>query len=152
AATVHEAQGQKGALSSAIKPLDPAMRLAGPALTVNCRPDDNLAIHYALTIARPGDVIVVDAKGFVEAGAWGDVMTLMARKKGVAGLVIDGSVRDANAIVEMGFPVFSRGISIKGTAKNQPGAVDVPIVCGGVGINPGDVVLGDRDGLVVIEA
>lgn len=152
AATVHEAQGQKGALSSAIKPLDPAMRLAGPALTVDCRPDDNLAIHYALTIARPGDVIVVDAKGFVEAGAWGDVMTLMARKKGVAGLVIDGSVRDAGAIVGMGFPVFSRGISIKGTAKNQPGGVDVPITCGGVRINPGDVVLGDRDGVVVIEA
>jgi 4-hydroxy-4-methyl-2-oxoglutarate aldolase len=152
AATVHEAQGQKGAIASAIKPINPGIRLAGPALTVDCRPDDNLAIHYALTIAQPGDVIVVDAKGFVEAGPWGDIMTLMAKKVGVAGLVIDGAIRDSDAVIEMGFPIFARGVSIKGTAKNQPGAVNGPIVCGGVRINAGDVVLGDRDGVVVIEA
>ena len=121
AATVYEAQGAKGALDSGIKPLDPRSRLVGPALTVDTRPADNLMLHYALLKARPGDVLVVDAKGFLEAGPWGDVLTTAAIKAGIAGLVIHGAVRDASAIVEMGFPVFCRGLSIKGTGKNQPG-------------------------------
>ncbi|WP_019579783.1 4-carboxy-4-hydroxy-2-oxoadipate aldolase/oxaloacetate decarboxylase [Pseudomonas mandelii] len=150
-ATIHEAQGQKGALDSGLRPVDPNVRLAGPALTVDCRPDDNLAIHYALTKAKPGDVLVVDAKGFTEAGPWGDLLTLASQKLGIAGLVINGSVRDANAIIEMGFPTFSRGLSIKGTNKCQPGKVNVPIHIGGVSVIPGDIIVGDRDGLVVIE-
>ncbi len=152
AATIHEAQGQTGAMASAIKPLDHGMRLAGTAYTVDCRPDDNLMLHWALTQARPGDVLVVDAKGFLEAGPWGDIMTLAAQTAGIAGLVIDGAVRDSAAVVEMGFPIFSRGVSIKGTAKYQPGKAAVPIVCAGVAVNPGDVVIGDRDGVVVVEA
>jgi 4-hydroxy-4-methyl-2-oxoglutarate aldolase len=152
AATVHEAQGQKGALDAGLRPIDPTVRLAGPALTVDARPADNLIIHYALTKAQPGDVLVVDAKAFLEAGPWGDVLTLAAQKIGIAGLVINGAVRDAEAIIAMGFPVFARGLSIKGTNKCQPGQINVPIVCGGVTINPGDVILGDRDGLVVIMA
>lgn len=151
AATIHEAQGQKGAVDGAIRPIVPSLRLAGPALTVDCRPSDNLAIHYALTKAKPGDVLVVDAKGFIEAGPWGELMTLAAQKLGIVGLVIDGSVRDANSIVEMGFPTFSRGLSIKGTNKNQPGKVNVPVHIGGVMVNPGDIIVGDRDGLVVVE-
>src|ERR1700761_1573230 len=99
-ATIHEAQGQKGALDGRLRPLDPSCRVAGPALTVDCRPSDNLAIHYALTKAKPGDVLVVDAKGFIEAGPWGDILTLAAQKLGIAGLVIYGSVRDANALIE----------------------------------------------------
>jgi 4-hydroxy-4-methyl-2-oxoglutarate aldolase len=150
AATVHEAQGAKGALDSAIKPIDPISRLAGPALTVDMRPSDNLMLHYALLKAKPGDVLVVDAKGFVEAGPWGDVMTHAAQKLGIAGLVINGSVRDANQIIEMGFPIFCRGLSIKGTAKNQPGKVNVPICIGDVVIHPGDFIVGDRDGVVVV--
>jgi 4-hydroxy-4-methyl-2-oxoglutarate aldolase len=150
AATVYEAQGAKGALDSGIKPIDPASRLIGPALTVDTRPADNLMLHYALSKARPGDVLVVDAKGFLEAGPWGDVLTVAAMKIGVAGLVINGAVRDADAIVEMGFPVFCRGLSIKGTGKVQPGKVNVPICIGDVVIRPGDVILGDRDGLVVV--
>ena len=149
-ATLHEAQGQYGAVDPAIKPLDPGMRLAGPALTVDCRPSDNLMLHLAIARARPGEVIVVDAKAFVDAGAWGDVMTLAAQARGVAGLVIDGSVRDANSIVAMGFPVFSRGISIRGTIKNQPGRLREPIVLGGTLVNDGDIIVGDRDGLVVV--
>lgn len=132
AATVYEAQGAKGALDSGIKPIDPASRLIGPALTVDTRPADNLMLHYALSKARPGDVLVVDAKGFLEAGPWGDVLTIAAMKVGVAGLVINGAVRDADAIVEMGFPVFCRGLSIKGTGKVQPGKVNVPICIGDV--------------------
>jgi regulator of RNase E activity RraA len=104
AATVYEAQGAKGALDCGIKPIDPASRLVGPALTVDTRPADNLMLHYALSKARPGDVLVVDAKGFLEAGPWGDVLTVAAMKIGVAGLVINGAVRDANTIVEIGFP------------------------------------------------
>lgn len=150
AATIHEAQGAKGALDGGIKPIDPNSRLAGPAVTVDMRPADNLMLHYALTKVRPGDVLVVDAKGFVEAGPWGDVMTHAAKRLGVAGLVINGAVRDANQIIEMGFPVFCRGLSIKGTGKNQPGKVNVPICIGDVLINPGDYVVGDRDGVVVV--
>ncbi|WP_395474583.1 RraA family protein [Saccharopolyspora spinosa] len=150
AATVHEAQGGTGALDSAVKPLHPAMAVAGPALTVDCKPADNLAIQHAVTLARPGDVLVVDAKAFLEAGPWGDILTLYAQQVGITGLVIDGSVRDSQAIVDMGFPVFCRGICIKGTGKNQPGKVNETIICGGVTINPGDVVVGDADGVVVV--
>jgi 4-hydroxy-4-methyl-2-oxoglutarate aldolase len=150
AATVYEAQGAKGALDSGMKPIDPTVRLAGPALTVDARPADNLILHYAVLKARPGDVLVVDAKGFMEAGPWGDVLTIQAMKLGIAGLVVNGCVRDANLIIGLGFPVFCRGLSIKGTGKNQPGRVNVPITMGDVTIQPGDIIVGDRDGLVVV--
>ena len=150
AATVYEAQGAKGALDGGIKPIDPASLLVGPALTVDTRPADNLMLHYALLKARPGDVLVVDAKGFLEAGPWGDVLTAAAMKAGIAGLVIHGAVRDASAIVQTGFPVFCRGLSIKGTGKHQPGRLNVPVCIGDVLIRPGDVIVGDRDGLVVV--
>ncbi|MDN8615638.1 4-carboxy-4-hydroxy-2-oxoadipate aldolase/oxaloacetate decarboxylase [Variovorax ginsengisoli] len=150
AATVYEAQGAKGALDHGMKPIDPTMRLAGPAFTVDCRPADNLMLHYAVQKAKPGDVLVVDAKGFMEAGPWGDVLTIQAQKIGVAGLVINGCVRDANLIIELGFPVFCRGLSIKGTGKNQPGKINVPITIGDVLIHPGDIIVGDRDGLAVV--
>lgn len=149
-ATVYEAQGAKGALDSGMKPIDPTVRLAGPALTVDARPADNLILHYAVLKAKPGDVLVVDAKAFMEAGPWGDVLTLQAMKLGIAGLVINGCVRDANLIIELGFPVFCRGLSIKGTGKNQPGKVNVPITIGDAVIRPGDIIVGDRDGLVVV--
>lgn len=151
-ATIHEAQGQRGAVDPRIAPLDPSMRLAGPALTVDIRPGDNLMIHYALTKARPGDVLVVDAKAFVDAGPWGDVLTFAAQQIGIAGLVIDGAVRDASQIVEMGFPVFCRGLSIRGTNKHQPGKLNLPLILGGVAVRPGDIVVGDRDGLVIVAA
>lgn len=151
AATVYEAQGAHGALDGGLKPLDPSSRLVGPALTVDIRPADNLMLHYALLKAKPGDVLVVDAKGFMEAGPWGDVLTEAAMARGVAGLVIHGAVRDAEAIVRMGFPVFSRGLSIKGTGKHQPGRLNVPVCIGDAVVRPGDIVVGDRDGLVMVE-
>lgn len=150
AATVYEAQGAKGALDQGIKPIDPTVRLAGPALTVDCRPADNLMLHYAVQKAAPGDVLVVDAKGFMEAGPWGDVLTIQAMKVGIAGLVINGCVRDANLIIDLGFPVFCLGLSIKGTGKNQPGRLNVPITFGDVLIHPGDIIVGDRDGVAVV--
>ena len=152
AATVYEAQGGRGALCSAIKPIEPGMRLSGRALTVDAAPADNLIIHFALLRARPGDVLVVDAKGYVEAGPWGDVLTQAAMTRGLAGLVIDGAVRDAASIAEMQFPVFCRGLSIKGTGKNQPGRIAEPIFIGGTIVRAGDVVIGDRDGVVVVAA
>jgi 4-hydroxy-4-methyl-2-oxoglutarate aldolase len=150
AATVYEAQGAKGALDSGMKPIDPTSRLAGPAYTVDAHPADNLILHHAVMKAQPGDVLVVDAKGFLEAGPWGDVLTILAIKRGIAGMVINGCVRDANLIISLGFPIFCRGLSIKGTAKNQPGKVGVPVMIGEVVINPGDIIVGDRDGLVVV--
>lgn len=151
-ATIHEAQGQTGAMDNEIKPIDPACRLIGRALTVDTRPDDNLMIHFALTKAKPGDVLVVDAKGFMEAGPWGDLLTLAAIRCGIVGLIIDGAVRDANTILELDFPVFCRGLSIKGTNKAQPGKVNQSVICGGVAVSAGDIVMGDRDGVVVVKA
>lgn len=151
AATVHEAQGGKGALDSGIKPIAAHMRLAGPAFTVDTRPADNLMLHYAMLKARAGDVLVVDAKGFLEAGVWGDVFTEQAQRIGLAGLVIHGAVRDAAAMTEAGFPVFSRGLSIKGTGKHQPGRINVTVTIGDVSINPGDIIVGDQDGVVVVQ-
>ncbi len=150
AATVYEAQGACGALDSGIKPLDAGMRMAGPAFTVDMRPADNLMLHYALLKARRGQVLVVDCKGFVEAGPWGDVLTAQAMEVGLAGLLIHGAVRDSASIVEQGFPVFCRGVSIKATAKNQPGRLEVPVSIGDVSIRPGDFVVGDRDGVVIV--
>lgn len=151
-ATVYEAQGAFGALDSGMKPLDPQSRLAAPAFTVDMRPADNLMLHYALLKAQPGEVLVVDVKAFVEAGPWGDVLTVMAQKIGIAGLVINGAVRDAQAIVDAGFPVWCRGLSIKGTGKNQPGRVNVPVAIGDVVIHPGDIVVADRDGIAIVPA
>ncbi|PJG84950.1 RraA family protein [Conservatibacter flavescens] len=150
AATIYEAQGAFGALSSQLKPIDGTMKLAGPAFTVDMRPGDNLMIHYALLKAKPGDILVLDAKGFIEAGVWGDVLTEQAMKLGLGGLVVNGAVRDASAIIAHGFPVFCKGLSIKGTGKNQPGKINEPIIIDDVVINAGDIIVGDRDGLVVI--
>ena len=149
-ATFHEAMGQKGALPSALKPIYPGMRLCGPALTIGGRPADNLMVHYALTLAEPGDVLVIDFKGFTESGPWGDVLTTAAMAKGIAGVVINGSVRDARECHEMGFPVFALGTCMKGSTKNLPGDINVPIVVGDVPIAPGDIVVGDDDGVVIV--
>lgn len=150
AATLHEAQGQAGAMDSAIKPVHASMRLAGPAVTVATPPGDNLMIHYAVAKAGPGDILVVDAQGFLEGGAFGDILAVAAMARGVAGLVIDGSVRDIATITELGFPAFSRGVSIKGTNKTRAGRFGEPVACGGVVVKPGDIVVGDADGVVVI--
>ncbi|EKO3367860.1 RraA family protein [Vibrio fluvialis] len=150
-ATIYEAQGATGALDSSIKPLHGDMRFAGPAYTVDMRPADNLMVHYAMLRASQGDILVLDAKGFVEAGPWGDVLTSQAMHMGLSGLLINGAVRDSSAIIDMGFPVFSKGVSIKSTGKSQAGKVEVPVHISGVEINSGDIVVGDRDGVVVVK-
>jgi 4-hydroxy-4-methyl-2-oxoglutarate aldolase len=132
-ATLHEAAGKIGALPSAIKPIGSRMRIVGPALTVSCPPGDNLRIHHAIYIARPGDVLVVDVAGEHDHGYWGEIMTVAAQGRGIAGLVIDGCVRDGDILATLGFPVFARGRCIRGTAKDPTkGTINHPIHIGDV--------------------
>lgn len=152
AATAHEAMGRRGALASAIKPIRSGMRVLGPAFTCVCPAGDNLTLHAALKLARPGDVLVCAAAGFTEQGLFGDVMASCAKGKGLAGLVVDGGVRDTADIHRIGFPVFSRSISIKGAVKETLGALNQPVVVGGELVSPGDLIIGDDDGVVVIPA
>lgn len=149
-ATLHEALGKIGNLPSAIKPIGPGMKVCGPAYTVQTMPRDNKIIHRAYAYAQPGDVLVVNCSGYYEAGYWGDLMSLGAKTRGVAGLVIDACVRDADDIEAMEFPVFSRGLCISGTSSIEGGTMNEPIVIGDVIVHPGDIIVGDRDGVVLV--
>lgn len=152
AATAHEAMGRLGAMDSAIKPIRTGMRVLGRAFTCKCEPGDNLTLHAALKLAQAGDVIVCSAGGFTEQGLFGDVMASCAKGKGIAGLVVDGGVRDAAELARVGFPVFSRSISIKGAVKESLGTLNQPIVVGGELVSPGDLIIGDDDGVCVVPA
>ncbi len=149
-ATLQDATGGRGVLDPRIKPLRAGMRVCGPALTCACPTLDNLAVHAALKIARPGDVIVCDAGGDPAQGMFGDLMAACAVINGVGGVVMNGGVRDAQAIVDSGLPVFTRGICVRAGGKATLGPVAVPIAIGGVVLAPGDAVVGDDDGVVVI--
>ncbi|MFD8384939.1 4-carboxy-4-hydroxy-2-oxoadipate aldolase/oxaloacetate decarboxylase [Streptomyces sp. NPDC059679] len=150
AATIHEAQGRLGALASAIKPVDPEMSLCGPAFTVRCAPRDNIMLQVAIAHARPGDVIVVSAGDYAEAGSFGDVLANACVAKGLGGLITDTGVRDTRELRALGFPVFSRSVSIKGTVKETVGPMAEPVLIGGELVRPGDVVRADVDGVVVV--
>lgn len=150
AATVHEALGKLGELPSAIKPISPSMKVCGPAYPIKTIGCNNMLLHRAYAYAKPGDVLIADCSDFYEAGYWGDLMSLGAKTQGIAGLVIDGCVRDADDIEAMGFPVFSRGLCIKGTGNESIGTLNESIKIGNCTIHPGDIVLADRDGVVVI--
>ena len=150
ASTIHEAAGQTGALASYIRPLHPGTRLFGRALTVSSQPGDNLTLHAAVAMAQPGDVIVADMGSFTEAGHWGEVLTVAAMQRGVTGLVIDGAVRDVAAAAKRGFPIYSHGVCMKAALKVALGALQQPIICGGALVHPGDLVLGDDDGVVIV--
>lgn len=149
-ATIHEAIGQRGNLPSQIKPINSTMRLCGPAYTVKAKAFMNVNLHRAYAYAKPGDIIVADCSGGYEAGYWGDLLTSGAINQGIKGLVIDGCVRDADEIEALGFPVFSRGLCIRGTGKDPEGSLNEPITIGEVTVNPGDIIIGDRDGVVVV--
>jgi len=143
--------GRRGALSGRIAALAPTMRFAGPALTVEVRPGDNLMIHAALALAKPGDVIVVDGKGDLAAALMGEIMCQQAVAIGVVAVVIDGAVRDAEAIRALGLPMYAAGLNPNGPTKFVPGRINHPISIGGVSVHPGDLVVGDGDGVTVIE-
>ena len=149
-ATVCEAQSSMGVLDSRIRPIHQSMKMVGPAVTLDVMPGDNLMLHYALLKTAPGDVLVVDAKGFLGAGIWGDILAEQAVFKGLAGIVVNGAIRDTAELIKMNFPAFCKAICIKGTSKIQPGKLNVPVVIGNVNINPGDIVLADTDGIVII--
>lgn len=151
-ATLHEAAGRTGDLPPAIKPIDRAFRVAGPAVTVTCPNGDNLWIHRALCVARPGEILVVQTGGGPDFGYWGEVMSTLARARKLGGLVIDGCVRDVPLLRELGFPVFARGVCIRGTIKDlaAPGWVNAPILIGQIVVQAGDLIVGDEDGVVAL--
>lgn len=152
---VADAQERSGVMSSAIKILDHKTRFAGPALTVKLYPGDLVDCLHALSVARPGDIIVVDAAGETETSIWGGLMAGLCQLKGVAGAVADGSIRDTDEIRDLGFPIASRGIVPRSTHSPYTGRLDamevnVPVACGGLLVRPGDIVLADEIGVVVV--
>jgi 4-hydroxy-4-methyl-2-oxoglutarate aldolase len=151
AAILADVAGRRGALHGRIQPLRPSMKVAGTALTVEVRPGDNLMIHAAISLAKPGDVLVIDGKADQTAALMGTIMMTACQKLGIAGVVVDGAVRDSLEIEEMGFPVFSFGTNPNGPTKLVPGRIGHPVTVGGVTVHPGDFILGDADGVVAVE-
>jgi 4-hydroxy-4-methyl-2-oxoglutarate aldolase len=151
-AALGDVLGRRGIMDAGIKPLSDMTRIAGPALTVETRPGDNLMLHAALKIARPGDILVVNGHGYAEAAVWGMLMTHTAIAVQLGGLIIDGALRDRQEIVASGFAAYTRWICAAGPHKDGPGQVNLPVACGGVAVRSGDVIVGDADGIVVIAA
>lgn len=152
AATLHEAARRIGVMPSAIKPVAASFRVCGPAVTVDSPGGDNLWLHRAIYVAQPGDILVVRVGDAHEWGYWGEIMSVAAQTRGLGGLVIDGCVRDGAVLEQVGFPVFARGLCIRGTGKDfgARGWINHPALFGNLAVSPGDLVVGDTDGVVVL--
>lgn len=149
-ATVHEVMGKKGAMESTIKPVDAGMKLCGQALTVTGGPSDNLMIIKAISMAEKGQVLVINNGEIENSGPFGEVLAVNCVARGATGVVINNPIRDTEALRELGLPVFSTGSSIVGTTKTVLGTINHTISCGNTVVNPGDIILGDDDGVVVV--
>ncbi|WP_152043221.1 4-carboxy-4-hydroxy-2-oxoadipate aldolase/oxaloacetate decarboxylase [Salinigranum salinum] len=137
-------------MDSGIDPIYSGIEMAGTALTVKAVPGDNLIIHKAITVAEPGDVIVIDGKGYTETAYLGELMSASCEAHDLSGIIVDGAIRDRAEIEEIGFPVYARGVHPKGPLKHAPGSINVPVTCGGATVAPGDIVVGDDEGVVVV--
>ena len=151
ASILADVAGRRGTMDGRIAPVSPSMRLAGPAFTIEVRPGDNLMIHAAIMMAKPGDVLVVDGKADRTCALMGAIMINQCRKLGLGGVILDAAARDTEELREIGFPVYSVGANPNGPTKFVPGRINWPVSCGGVAVRPGDLVVGDADGIVVVE-
>lgn len=151
AAMLADVAGRRGTMHGRIAPVGLNMTLCGPAFTIEVRPGDNLMIHAAIALAEPGDILVIDGKGDLTAALMGTLMLSACQKRGLGGVVVDAAIRDRLEVLELGFPVFSAGFNPAGPTKFVPGRINHPISAGGAMVRPGDLVVGDADGVVVIE-
>ncbi len=151
ASILADVAGRRGTMDGRIAALSPAMRVCGPAFTIEVRAGDNLMIHAAMAMARPGDVLVIDGKADRTCALMGSIMLNACKQLGLAGVVIDGSIRDTEELRELGFPVWAIAANPNGPTKNISGRINWPVSCGGVAVRPGDLIVGDADGVVVVE-